>query len=101
MVDFGMFGKFTTAPEDRDTLVGILTEAAELVKDAEGCHSYIVSKDANDDSAVWVVELWASKEAHDQSLALPGVRDLINKAMPILTGQPEGITVIPVSGKGL
>ena len=101
MVTYGMFGKLSTEPHDRETLVSILTEAAELMKDANGCHTYIVSKDANDDSAVWVMELWESKEAHDHSLTLPGVRELTNKAMPMLTSSPEGITVIPVSGKGL
>ena len=101
MVNYGMLGKLSTEPQDRETLVSILTEAAELMKDVDGFHTYIVTTDANDDGAVWVMELWESKEAHDQSLSLPAVRRLINKAMPILKGSPEGITVIPVSGKGL
>ena len=101
MVNFGMFGKLSTEPKNREKLVSILTEAAELMQDVDGCHTYIVSKDANDDGAVWVMELWDTKKAHDNSLTLPRVRELISKAMPILKGSPEGVTVIPVSGKGL
>lgn len=101
MTNYGLFGKLSTAPEDRQTLVDILTNGAEKMKDVPGCHTYIVTKDANDEGAVWVIELWDTKESHDQSLTLPWVRELINQAMPILKGSPEGITVIPVSGKGL
>jgi quinol monooxygenase YgiN len=98
---FGMFGKLTTAPEDRDALIDILTEGSQNMIDMAGCHTYIISKDTNDPGAVWVFELWDTKEAHDASLTRPAVRELISRAMPMLTGQPEGFTVVPVSGKGL
>lgn len=101
MSQYGMVGKFTTAPEDRDQLINILTQAAEGMQDLETCLLYVVSKDADDDSAIWVMELWESKEAHDESLTLDSVRNLIGQAMPLLKGQPEGTTLIPVSGKGL
>ena len=101
MSNYGMVGKLTTAPEDRDKLIDILTQAAEGMQDLEACHLYVVSKDADDDGAVWVMELWESKEAHDESLKLDSVRNLIGQAMPLLKGQPEGTTLIPVSGKGL
>lgn len=101
MTSYGLFGKLTTTAEDRETLVAILVQAADLMRNAPGCHTYIVTKDANDDSAVWVLELWSNQAAHDASLGLPGVRELISQAMPLLKGSPEGITVIPVAGKGL
>lgn len=62
---------------------------------------YIVSKDADNDHDVWVMELWDSKEAHDESLTHPEIRTLIGQAMPILKGNPDGASLIPVSGKGL
>lgn len=101
MSKFGMVGKLFTEPENRDTLIDILTQAAALMDDFETCYLYVVSKDANDDSAVCVMELWESKDAHDESLKLESVRNLIGQAMPILKGQPEGTTLIPISGKGL
>ncbi len=101
MSAFGMVGKLTTDAEDRDTVVDILTQAAKLMEDAEGCNLYVVSKDMNDDGVVWVMELWDSKEAHDLSLTLDNVRALIGQAMPLLKGDPSGASLIPISGKGL
>ena len=102
MANFGMVGKLTTKPQDRDQLIDILSQAAKLMDDIEECYLYVVSTDAEDDGKVWVMELWESKEAHDQSLTLPEVRELIGQAMPILTEMPSGgVTLIPMSGKGL
>lgn len=101
MTNYGLFGKFTTAPENRDALIDILTQASKLMEGAEGCHSYIVSKDNNDATATWVLELWTSEEAHDASLSIEGVRELIAQAMPLLTDAPMGVSVLPIAGKGL
>ncbi len=101
MVYFGMVGKLHTAPQDRETLAGILTQAAVLMNEVPGCRLYVVSRDAADEGALWVMELWESQEAHDQSLTQPAVRALIAQAMPLLTGAPEGASLIPVGGKGL
>jgi len=101
MSAFGMVGKMTSDAKDRDTLIDILTQAANLMENAEGCNLYVVSKDVDDDGAVWVMELWDSKEAHDLSLTIDGVRDLIGQAMPLLKGDLSGATLLPISGKGL
>ena len=100
MAKFGMVGKFLCDAENRDSLLAILADAANLMAAQDACTLYVVSKDADDDSSVWVMELWDSKEAHDQSLTLPGVRSLIEKAMPMITGT-DGASLLPVSGKGL
>ncbi|MEL6403744.1 MAG: antibiotic biosynthesis monooxygenase family protein [Chloroflexota bacterium] len=99
--NFGMVGTLETAPENRDKLVDILTQAAALMEDIEDCHQYVVTKDADNERLVWVIELWTSKEAHDASLALPDVRALIGQAMPMITGTPSGASLVPVAGKGL
>lgn len=96
MSTFGMVGSMKTAPENRDKLVSILIQAANLMKDQEGCQHYIVSKDENDESLTWVVEFWTSKAAHDTSLQMPEVRALISEAMPLLIGSPSGATLQPV-----
>lgn len=101
MSNYALFGKFSTAPENRDTLIEILIQASKLMEKAEGCQSYIVSKDNNDETATWVLELWTSEEAHDASLSIEGVRELINQAMPLLTDAPMGVSVSPIGGKGL
>ena len=98
MSQFGMVGKMTTAPENRDTLLDILTQASQMMEALDECQFYVVSKDAGDDGTIWVMELWDSKDAHDQSLTRDDVRALIGQAMPLLTGQPDGATLIPVAG---
>lgn len=42
-----------------------------------------------------------TQAAHDESLTLPAVRDLIAQAGPLLTDRPDGASLIPISGKGL
>lgn len=100
MTAFAMCGKMTAQPGQREALLGILSAAADLMRNVEGCRTYIVYTDADDANAIWVTELWDSKEAHDESLKAENVRTLIGQAMPLLAGSPEGATLIPVTGKG-
>ncbi len=101
MSKYALLGKFTAAPENRDTLVDILSKAADLMKTAEGCQAYIVYQDMEDVGGVWVTEIWESQEAHDQSLKIHGVGDLISKARPLITGVPISGKLSPVHGVGL
>lgn len=83
-----LHGKLKAKPEHRDKLAEILLEASRLVSTAKGCNLYVIGKDINDLTAVYVTEIWDSKEDHDNSLNVKGVRELIMKAMPILDEQP-------------
>lgn len=98
---YALFGKFTTAPEDRDKLVDILSSAAALMAKADGCYSYIVYVEPADNSAVWVSELWENEAAHDASLSVEGVRELITQAMPLIKGQATQFKLVPAGGHGL
>ena len=98
MVTYGLIGKMTTASENRDAFIEILSEASAMMMAREDCHLYLVSKDADDETVIWVTEVWNSKQAHDDALALPEVRALIGKGMPLITGGPQGHTLIPVAG---
>ncbi len=71
------------------------------MENAKGCILYVVNKNADNPDGIYVIEVWDSKEDHDNSLKLPGVRELITQAMPILDGKPEGITLEVLGGKGL
>lgn len=99
MDSYALCGKFIVEPRDRDALATILSTAADLMARAEGCRTYIVYTEPADDSAVWVTELWDSQEEHDQSLALPGVSDLIAQARPLIRGIEQHV-LVPVRGKG-
>ena len=97
-----LHGKLTAKPDLAAELENILIQASELVSTAKGCNLYAISKDSNDLNSVWITEIWDSKEDHDNSLKVAGVRELIMKAMPILDGQPQkGQELEILGGTGL
>lgn len=95
---YGLHGKLRATQGNGPKLAEILLQAAELVGKAEGCHLYVVSKDKQEPDAVWVTEVWDTKEAHDDSLKDKEVLALIGQAMPILDGRPEPGQVLDVLG---
>jgi quinol monooxygenase YgiN len=63
---------------------------------------YIVNQQADDVDAIWITEVWENEADHDASLEIPGVRELIGEAMPILAGPPEaGVKLTVLGGKGI
>jgi len=95
---YGLHGKLTATEGNRDKLATILLEASRLVSNAKGCQLYMVSIDGDDANAVWVTEAWDSKEDHDNSLQVVGVRELIGQAMPLLAGMPQKGQVLQILG---
>ncbi len=87
---YAMTGKLQAQPGKRAALVDILLRAAQTVSPMRGCRSYIVLEDVQDETSVWVFEMWDDKESHDASLRDGKVRGLIAEAMPILAGAPSG-----------
>jgi quinol monooxygenase YgiN len=100
MSKFGLYGKITTQPGQRDALVAILLEAAATLPDAPGCELYIVNLSPTEPDAVWVTEVWESAEAHAASLTRPDIRAIIERGRPLIAGG-ERIEVTPIGGKGL
>lgn len=74
---FGMIAKITATKGDREELIAHLLEGPDELPD---CVSYIVAKDLENNSTVWVSEVWDSKESHAASLKLGSVRTTIEKA---------------------
>jgi len=95
---YGMIGKLTTAPGQRDALIAILLAGTKAMP---GCLSYIVAKDTKDDNAIWVTEVWDSEESHKASLSLPTVQAAISKGRPLISGFGERFVTEPVGGEGL
>jgi len=79
-------------------LANILLDASRLVATAQGCKLYAVGKDPNDLNTIYVTEIWDSKEDHDNSLKVAGVRELIMKAMPIMDAQPQKLQELELLG---
>jgi len=84
-----LHGKLTAKAGRSNELADILLEASRLVSTTKGCKLYVIGRDQNDPDAVYVTEIWESKEDHDNSLKAEGVRELIMKAMPIIAGAPQ------------
>ena len=92
---YGLIGQMLSAPGKREKLVAILTQATA---DMPGCLSYIVALDSGNPDALWITEVWDSRESHAASLKLPAVRAAIAKARPIIAGFPQHFETEPVAG---
>ena len=95
---FGLIGKMRATPGQRDALIAILLEGTGGMP---GCLSYIVARDPTDADAIWITEVWDSRESHSASLQLPQVRAAIARARPIVAGFDDGHETVPVGGIGL
>jgi quinol monooxygenase YgiN len=95
---YGRIGKMRAKPGQRDTLVEILLQA---VGEMPGCRSYVVATDADDAEAIWITEVWDSRESHRASLSMPVIRYAISKAKPLIAGFEDSVTTRPVGGHGL
>jgi len=101
-IKYGLFGNLKAAPGKGDELAAILLEAAQLMATAQGCQLYLVGQDTQDDTVVWISEVWDTQQDHDNSLSVTGVKELIGQARPLLAGKPEsGVTLRVLGGKGL
>jgi quinol monooxygenase YgiN len=95
---FGLIAKIKTARGQRDALVAILVEGTAAMP---GCLSYVVANDVADSDAIWVTEVWASRESHRASLSLPAVQQAIAKGRSLIAGFGERFETEPVGGQGL
>ncbi len=95
---YGLIGKLNAVPGQRDALIEILVQASKVMP---GCLSYIVAKDAKDENAIWVTEVWKDEGSHKASLSLPQVQQAIARGRPIIAGFGERFVTEPVGGVGL
>lgn len=95
---YGLIGKFAATPGNRDELLSALLNGSSHLP---GCLSYIIAKDPANPDAIWVTEVWDSRESHKASLELPAVREAIARAMPIIASFDESFETEPVGGHGL
>lgn len=95
---YGLMGRMIAQPGQREALIAILLEGTEAMP---GCLSYVVARDAKDGNAIWVTEVWESKEAHAASLKLPAVQAAIAKGRPLIAGFDSYTETSPAGGVGL
>lgn len=80
---YGLLGQMIAAPGKRAALVEILSEGTG---EMPGNIAYLIGEDSANPDAIWIVELWESKEAHAASLKLPAVQAAIKKGRPLIAG---------------
>lgn len=95
---FGLMGKMLAQPGKRDELLDILLGSTDAMP---GCLSYVIAKDPEDADAIWISEVWDSRDSHKASLQLPAVQAAIKQAMPLIAGFDTSIETEPVGGFGL
>lgn len=95
---YGLIGKMTATPGQRDALTAILVEGLGRMP---GCLSYVVAHDPADADAIWVTEVWTDEAAHRASLQVPEVREAIRKGMPLIATFEDARVTRPVGGFGL
>jgi quinol monooxygenase YgiN len=96
---FGVHGCFKAQPGKGDALAAILLEAAESMRANDACLLYVVSRE--DPDTIWVTEAWTDREAHDASLDVPGAKEQIARAMPLIAGIEHRAEYEPLGGKGV
>ena len=95
---YGLIGKMTATPGQRDALTAILLEGLGRTP---GCLSYVVAHDPSNDDAIWVTEVWTDEAAHRASLQVPEVREAIRRGMPLIATFEDARVTTPVGGVGL
>lgn len=95
---YGLIGQFIAAPGKRDELINVLLTGT---KNMPGCLSYVVSKDLENEHALWITEVWDSQDSHKASLSLPPVQQAMDKGKPMISELGHRYEIAPVGGHGL
>ncbi len=77
---YGLLGQMMAQP---GALVALLAEGTDAMP---GNIAYLIGEDSANPDAIWIVEMWETKEAHAASLKLPAVQDAIKKGRPLIAG---------------
>jgi quinol monooxygenase YgiN len=95
---YGLIGKMTATPGQRDALAAILLRGTNAMP---GCLSYVVATDPSDPDALWITEVWDTAESHKASLALPAVQAAISEGRSLIAGFSNRTETVPIGGCGL
>ncbi|AZM74549.1 antibiotic biosynthesis monooxygenase [Streptomyces sp. KPB2] len=99
-MSYGCIASMKTRPGCREEVVSLLLSGADGLRSA-GCDLYLVGRSDDDETTIWVTEVWRTREHHDASLELPEAKDAIGRAMPMLTGEFTKQEMSVAGGLGL
>jgi quinol monooxygenase YgiN len=92
---YGLIGQMLAVPGKRDELAAIL---AESTAGMPGCRSYVIALDSANPDALWITEVWSTRDDHAGSLKLPAVQAAIARARPIIAGFGHRFETTPIAG---
>jgi quinol monooxygenase YgiN len=95
---YGLIGRVLAQPGKRQELATILVPGDGSMP---GCLSYIVAEDPEVPDALWITEVWESRDAHRASLQLPAVQAAIAKGRPLIAGFDSRAETNVLGGIGL
>jgi len=95
---YGLISRLKAVTGRREELAAVLLEGSAGMP---GCLSYVVARDLADPDALWVTEVWDSRESHRASLALPSVRQAVERGRPLIAGFGERHETEVAGGHGL
>jgi len=102
MTRFGLIGRIKAHPGKGDDLAEVLLRAASQMEGSvPGCESYVIARSPDDRDAIWVTEVWESRDAHAASLSHDSVKAAIERGRPLIAGFSERFETIPLGGLGL
>ncbi|HKX88428.1 MAG TPA: putative quinol monooxygenase [Sphingopyxis sp.] len=92
--EYGLIGQMMAQPGQRAALIAILSEGTDAMP---GNMGYLIGEDSAKPDAIWIVEIWATKDAHTASLQLPAVQAAIRKGRPLIAGFGTRAEFVPVA----
>jgi quinol monooxygenase YgiN len=95
---YGLIVKMRVLPGRRDDALALLAGCSTGMP---GCLSYVIAKDAADEDALWVTEVWESEAAHDASLTLRAVQAGIPQIRPLVADFQRIAITDPIAGIAL
>ncbi|HET7217732.1 MAG TPA: putative quinol monooxygenase, partial [Vicinamibacterales bacterium] len=90
---YGLIGKMSAVPGQRDALAAILLGSTGSMP---GCLSYVIATDPADADALWITEVWDGPASHKASLSLPAVQAAITRARPLIAGFSNRVETVPL-----
>lgn len=92
--EYGLIGQMIAQPGQRAALIAILSEATGAMP---GNMGYLIGEDSANPDAIWIVEVWETKDAHEASLTLPAVQDAIRRGRALIAGFGSRVEFKPVA----
>ena len=93
---------FVAKPGAADELARLMVEVSEGLRSAPGCVAWIVSRNPEAESEVWIQELWESEADAETALASSdeGTGPSPADVMALVDGRPRRTDLTPVGGVG-